>query len=315
MSSPAGSGSAGCPANKATRPTGSKGEGESPPPAPLLPFGEWVARRWHCSPEANPVEFERAVSLAETALFGQPDEAELQEEEERHKGGGGSGGAGGTSTSCIPLGGSVPKLGECASLSSVSVKDDKNPLQQQRPPLLDHLEDLAAEYFGHNWHRVEEIVELNQQRLEAWKASRAGSGAKASHTLFPPAGGGSASDASAASAASASSVGCSAGGKGKKRARRPEDEQESGDGMTLAPTSPAAPGPLAVPATGPGAASAAAAAAGLGSEAGDGGGDGGGGGGGGEVVEIGEDAIDLLLGGLPGAAVENGKAASVPELE
>jgi len=114
---------------------------------PLLPFGEWVARRWHCSREADAVEFEKAVQLAETSLFGQPDEVELEEEEEKQRHEAGAGGGGGGSGCCIPLG-SVPKLGECASLSSVSVKDDRNPLQHPKPPLLDHLEDLAAEYFG-----------------------------------------------------------------------------------------------------------------------------------------------------------------------
>jgi hypothetical protein len=125
---------------------------------PLLPFGEWVAQRWHCSREADAVEYDKAVALAETSLFGQPDEVELEEEEERHRhdqlrdGSGGAGGGGGGRSSssgcCIPLGGSVPKLGECASLSSVSVKDDRNPECAPKPPLLDHLEDLAAEYFG-----------------------------------------------------------------------------------------------------------------------------------------------------------------------
>lgn len=109
----------------------------------VLPFGEWVAQRWHCSRDADLVEYERAVQLAETSLFGQPDKAELEEEEEEKKQRGDEGG----SSSCIPLA-SVPKLGECASLSSLSVKDDKNPRQPHKPPLLDHLEDLAAEYFG-----------------------------------------------------------------------------------------------------------------------------------------------------------------------
>lgn len=116
-----------------------EGSDDGRPSSVVLPFGEWVAQRWHCSREADPVEYERAVQLAETSLFGQPDEAELEEEEEKQRGADGSG--------CIPLV-SVPKLGECASLSSLSVKDDKNPRQPHKPPLLDHLEDLAAEYFG-----------------------------------------------------------------------------------------------------------------------------------------------------------------------
>lgn len=121
----------------------SKSEGESPPPpAPLLPFGEWVAQRWHCSREADPSEYDRAVQLAETSLFGQPDEVELAEEKEKQEAAAATSGS-----SCIPLG-TVPKLGECASLSSVSVRDDRNPLQHPKAPLLDHLEDLAAEYFG-----------------------------------------------------------------------------------------------------------------------------------------------------------------------
>jgi len=158
-----------------------------------------------------------------------------------------------------------------------------------------------AMHVGRNWDRVEEMVEANQQRLEAWKASRMGNGAKASRTIFP-----SSSDSASSSSAAAAAGAAAAGSSGKKKRGR----CGGSDGeMSLAKSSPGAPVPLAVPATGPGAAAAAAASTEEqepGREKREGRG---------EVVEIGEDAIDLLLGGLPGAAVENGKAASVPGLE
>lgn len=133
-------------------------------------------------------------------------------------------------------------------------------------------------------------MEANQQRLDAWKAGRTGGGTKASRTIFSP----SSSTASADGPAPP-------GSKKRGREEAPAAAAEAAASAGMATT------PLAVPATGPGAVTSASSweeeeDQGRPEERG-------------EVVYIGEDAIDLLLGGLPGAAVQNGKAASVPRLE
>lgn len=57
-------------------------------------------------------------------------------------------------------GGCIPEL----SASKSGKDDDSKP-----PYVLDVLNKLAAEYFGHNWDRVDEMVKVNTSRLEAWK--------------------------------------------------------------------------------------------------------------------------------------------------
>ena len=57
--------------------------------------------------------------------------------------------------------------------SSRSEPGDDDDCASSKPPyVLDVLDKLAAEYFGHNWDRVDEMIQVNQRRLEAWKGKR-----------------------------------------------------------------------------------------------------------------------------------------------
>ena len=242
-------------------PAGMASSQERPPPAPPPPgptsepgvgaaalpsFAEFVVQSWGCLKDEDGEAYDKALTLAETNLFGRLGSQEVAEVAE-----------GGATPDCIPTQ-VQPTLAACQSCAS-SVKDDEDPARP-KAPLIGRLDDLAAAYFGHFWDRVDEMVQVNQDRLEAWKARRQEKG------------------------------GCDPGCPAMRGPSVAPSASSVGDTTSIGSHK------LHDTAVGDGAAASTASS------------------GPGRVVEVGEDAIDLLLGGLPGAAVEHGRKASIPGL-
>jgi len=128
--------------------------------SPLPSFAEFVVKSCGCTKEQGEA-YDKALALAETNLFGRLDREEVEAAAAVDA-------SDASPTHCLPP---PTSLSACHSSAS-SVKDDEDP-KRPKPPLIEHLDDLAAEYFGRNWDRVEELVQINQECLEAWKAARA----------------------------------------------------------------------------------------------------------------------------------------------
>ncbi|GAB5035525.1 p-loop containing nucleoside triphosphate hydrolases superfamily protein [Nannochloropsis oceanica] len=271
--------------------TSSAPSGDVSDASPLPSFAEFVVSSWGCTKEQGE-NYDKALALAETNLFGHLDEEAVD--------------ASNTSPLC-PL--APTSLSACPSSAS-SVKDDEDP-ERPKPPLIEHLDDLAAEYFGRNWDRVDELVRVNQERLEAWKAARAFQKNEQQQGQEHEQHGkdhGVEGSWPGLATFSSSSLSCARESvTHQQQSQKRHSLLETTEGATTEGKESEAATPAAAEEAKSGNRSCtqegsryppSSSEPALGS-----------------VIEINEGGIDLLLSGLPGPAVQNGRQTTIPNLE